>query len=336
MKKSLLITIPAILLILFTGLPGQDSQEVRRTFDNKKSVRLKTFSGDCVVKMAEGKELAVRFVHTYSNTTFEPVFEESGSSLLLKEKFHIAESGNSTWHLSVPAGIAVQYSSISGDFSVEGLQADIDAVTVSGDIKAGNCKGKIGLKTNNGDLTAEGLSGSLTVRGASSDLKLSTLTGTMDIKTGSGDVEAEQLSGQVLLKSPSGDVRIKNSRGVFHIKTASGEVHATDILFKDVSEFKTTSGDIYISLVETLAHDLTAVTASGDVTLNYNGHPVEGFFKFRANARMGEMIAPYPFENENADQRWGKKYVIKSFQREYKIPKIFLSTTSGTLELKEK
>lgn len=337
MKKSLPIIILFILFILFTGLNGQDSpQEVRKTFSQKKAVRLKTFSGNCIVTVTEEKNVSVRFIHTYSNITFEPVFEEEGSTLVLKEKFHIAESGNSTWYLSIPAGVALEYSSISGDFSIRGLKANIDVVTVSGDIKANNCNGIIGLKTTNGDLTAERLSGTLSIRGAASDLKLIDLSGTIDIKTGSGDVEAEKLSGQIMLKSPSGDVRIKDSRGVFNIKTASGEIHATNILFNDVSQFKTTSGDVYISLVKTLAHDLNIETASGDVTLNYNGNPVEGFFQFRANARSGEMIAPYAFEYESEDEKWGKKYVIKSFQREFKIPKITLSTTSGTLKLKEK
>jgi DUF4097 and DUF4098 domain-containing protein YvlB len=337
----------AIYIIIFSGLlvslfllphhiDARDSQEVRKTFKGKTAIKLKTFNGDCVVKSTASDEISVRFVHTYSNTTFEPLFQESGSTLVLKEKFHIAESGNSTWYLTVPVGTVIKYSSISGDFSVDGLKADIDAVTVSGDIKAGNCSGKINFKTNNGDLDAENLSGKITIRGASSDLKVNNLSGNIDIKTASGDVEAEKLGGNVTLKSPSGDVQVKNSSGVFNVKTASGEIHATEILFKGVSHFKTASGDIYISLSKTLAHDLHMDTASGDVVLNYNGHSVEGYFQFKIHTNSGEIISPYPFEKEEEDQKWGKKYKIKSFSREYKIPKVYMSTTSGTLELKEK
>jgi DUF4097 and DUF4098 domain-containing protein YvlB len=333
---------PIILFITFIGmlLPmngfSLNEQEILKSFKGKTEVRLNTLSGDCVVKTGPGNEIKVRFVHTYSNTTFEPQFLEEGSTLVLKEKFHISGSGNSTWYLTVPEKTAVKFHSISGDFSIKGVKANIDATTVSGDVVAKNCSGDLEFKSANGDLEVEGLSGNVTVRGASSDLKVKDLSGNIHVKTASGDLDAENLQGSVVIKSPSGDIEIKGAKGSFDVKTASGEIYASGIEITKKSYFKAASGDIQITLAKSAAHDLELDTASGDAVLNYNGNPIQGYFEFRVAARSGDINSPYPFEKEEEEEKWGRKYIIKSFKRKSDTPKISIRTASGTAELREK
>ncbi|MCP5049298.1 MAG: DUF4097 domain-containing protein [bacterium] len=331
-----------ILFILIVGwlAPAsglaRDKQEVRKSFSGKQAIRINTFSGDCQVKQGESEEIKVRFIHTYSNTAFQPQFLEEGNTLVLKEKLHLSESGNSKWYLTVPKGITIKFSTISGDFTVEGVTGNIQAGTVSGDMKARDCTGDLNLKSVSGDLEVEKLSGKITVRGVSSDLKVKELAGDMNIKTSSGDVEAVYLKGDAVIKSPSGDIRVKNSSGSFEIKTSSGEIYASEIDFKKKSFFKTASGDVYVSLSGGLKHDLTLDSASGDAVLNFNGHPIEGYFEFRTKKGVGKIESPFPFEKEEEFEKWGKTYVIKSFKLDFDNPKVCIYTSSGTAKLKEK
>jgi hypothetical protein len=96
------------------------------------------------------------------------------------------------------------------------------------------------------------------------------------------------------------------------------------------------SGSLYVSLAQSADYDLTLDSASGDAVLNYNGHPIEGYFEFKASRDGGEIIAPFPFEKEEEREKWGKTYVIKSFKRVVEIPKIYIYTAAGKAVLKEK
>jgi DUF4097 and DUF4098 domain-containing protein YvlB len=334
--KRTVLALFICLILTVAYADAREEKEIRRSFTGKKMVQLNTMSGDCIIKGSTGDELKVRFVHTYSNTNFEPQFKEEGTTLILKEKFRLSGSGNSVWYLVVPEGTEIKVSSISGDISIKNTAGKLNATTVSGDVKASDCKGTLEFKSASGDVDVENMSGDVTVRGASSDLKVKQLKGNIEVKTASGDVDAIDLEGDMVIKSPSGDIEIKNAAGTFNIKTASGEIHATDIQIKNESFFKTASGDIQVTLAKSATKDLHMDTASGDVTLNYNGNPIEGYFEFKVDAKRGDIIAPFPFEKEEEIQQWGKKYLIKGFKREIDIPKIYISTASGTAILKEK
>jgi DUF4097 and DUF4098 domain-containing protein YvlB len=317
-------------------LYGGDKKEIRKTFKNKTAVNISTFSGDCVVKKSSGSDIEVFYVHTYSSLTFEPQFIEEGDTLVLKEKFRISGSGESIWNITVPEKTNIHFNSISGSFSVEGLKSKIYANTVSGEVRARNCSGELDLKSVSGDMDIQDLSGKVEIKSASSDLKVRKLSGEIRVKTASGDVDAEELAGVIDLRTPSGDVDIKNAKGSFEVKSASGDIEASGITITKPSYFKVASGDLYVSLARSADHDLTLDSASGDAVLNYNGNPIEGYFEFKALFDRGEIIAPFPFDREEEEEKWGKKYVIKSFKRGVEIPKIYIYTATGKAVLKEK
>jgi DUF4097 and DUF4098 domain-containing protein YvlB len=313
-----------------------DKQEIRKTFKNKTAVKINTISGDCVVKKGPGPDIEVFFVHTYSNLAFEPRFIEENSTLILTDKFRLSGSGDSTWHVTVPEKTDIHYRSISGDFSVEGLKSNIYAKTISGGVRAWNCVGDLDLGSISGNMDIRGLSGKVNIKSASSDLKVKNLSGEISVKTASGDVEAEGLQGLITIKVPSGDVDIKNAKGGFQIKSASGDIDAGGIILTKPSHFKVASGSVYISLAQSADYDLTLDSASGDVVLNYNGNPIEGYFEFKASLDSGEIIAPFPFDKEEEIEKWGKTYVIKSFKRVVEIPRIYIYTATGKAVLKER
>jgi DUF4097 and DUF4098 domain-containing protein YvlB len=322
--------------LFLAGLYARDQHEINKTFKDKKMIQLNTFSGDCLVKKAKGKEIEIHFIHSYSKTNFEPLFLEEGDKLILKEKFHLSGSGDSTWNLAVPDNTAIQFQSISGNFTAEGVTGDITVNTVSGDVAVRDCKGESNLKSVSGQLEVKNLSGKINLTGVSSDLEAAGLSGEIRIKTISGDVKAEELEGSIMAKCPSGDIEISDAKGEFEIKVSSGDINVQDIVLTGKSYFEAASGDVLVVLGKSAEHDLTLECASGDAILNYNGNPVEGSFEFKTATDHGQIISPFPFENEEEVEKWGKKYVIKYFKRELDVPKISIHTGSGKAELKLK
>jgi len=75
--------------------------------------------------------------------------------------------------------------------------------------------------------------------------------------------------------------------------------------------------------------------ASGDVTLDYNGNPIRGYFEFTARKHSGRISAPFKFDKVEEYEQSGQTYEQKSFTREKDSPKIYLSTSSGRAALKK-
>jgi len=336
-KNYSLIMVPVFIASILTGfLFGRGEHEISKTFKGIKKVQLNTFSGDCLVKQGSGNETKIHFIHSYSKTDFEPQFIEEEDKLILKEKFHLSGSGDSTWNIVVPSDTVIRFQTLSGNFTVNGLKGVVSANTVSGDIAAHDCKGEFNLVSVSGNLVVDNLSGKINVTTVSSDSEIRELSGDIRIKAVSGDIKAEGLDGIIYLKCPTGDIDINKARGQFDVTTASGDISAEEIIIGKKSKFKVASGDIAIQLGKSVEQDLSLECASGDAVLNYNGNPIEGYFEFKAIADRGQIISPFPFEKEEEEEKWGKKYVIKSFKRELDIPEIHIYTANGKAELKEK
>lgn len=335
-SKAALLCLVLIGSLSLTALYGRGEHEIRKTFKNKKVVQINTFSGDCVVKKGSDSEINIHFIHSYSRSSFVPQFREEGDKLIIKEKFHLSGSGDSTWNITLPEKTAIQFQSITGNFTVEGVKGKITANTVSGDIAARDSRGELNLKSVSGSIDVKNLSGDINVIGVSSNFEIKDLSGEIRVKTISGDIKAEGLDGSVSIKCPSGDIEIMSAKGSFDIKAASGDINAEGIIITKDSTFKVASGDVYVSLSKSAEQNLSLECASGDAVLNYNGNPIEGYFEFKAIADRGDIISPFPFEKEEEEEKWGKKYIIKSFKRELDVPKIRIYTASGKAELREK
>ena len=112
---------------------------------------------------------------------------------------------------------------------------------------------------------------------------------------------------------------------------ASGGIDISGIVITGESEFKAVSGDIDVVLAKTCAYDLDLAAVSGDITLDYNGNSLKGYFKFSGPKRS--IDAPYPFDD--TDESRYSPFVKKSFKRGGSSPRISLKTVSGDLELKK-
>lgn len=311
MKKLAL----SLIFVSFLFFIATAQKVVDKTFKVKETVTISTVSGDCIIKKGNENEIKVHLSYTYDDDCFSPEFNEESDLLEIKEEFDGNCSGKSEWTITVPENTNVKFNSASGDGEITGVAKSIYANTASGDIKLSNLKGEVKINS------------------ASGDVKLNKVNADLKINTASGDIEAENLEGKVKINTASGDIDIKNANAELKVNSASGEIEAENIVISSKSSFNTASGDVEVSLAKSSSYDLTLSSASGDVTLDYNGNDLNGFYEFTARVKKGKIISPVKFDREEVITKNGKKYDVKSFTKGNSTPIILIKTSSGTAKL---
>jgi DUF4097 and DUF4098 domain-containing protein YvlB len=320
MRKYFCVLIIAA-MVLFTwdvSFP-QDMKVIDKTFEAKKNVRIETTSGDCVIKTGESGKIHVHVEYSEkAEDSFEADIQEKSNSIRIKERWQGRNSGGRvSWTITVPSETEVDFSTASGDLSVENLNNVLEASTASGDVLIEKSQGDLEIST------------------ASGDINISDSEGKFDFSTASGDIRSSQLSGELDFSTASGDIKIRGAQGSFDLSCASGDVDASGITIDEDSEFSTASGDVEVTLDKSSENDIDLSTASGDVTLDYNGNEVKGYFEFTARKRSGSIRSSVEFDREEEYERNGDDYVKKSFTRGGGTPKIYISTSSGRVTLKD-
>lgn len=328
------LLIPTFLLVNLKAAAG-GTNEIKKSFTGITSVRFKGMNSDCVIKKGSGGEVTVQAVYYVDNDIFKPKMSQDGDSLVLRDGIGGSDKEKSLWTITVPSGIELKAGSITGDFSIEGLDSECDVKTVSGSIDARDCKGEVKLTSTSGTLKAKNLSGEIDINGMSNNIEAEKLQGEIDINTASGNIDVKDLDGEIKLKVASGNITIKIAKGEFKVKAASGDIKATGIILRDDGDFKVASGDVEVSLAETANYDLELASATGDAVLDYKGNPIKGKFEFTALQGQGKIVSPLPFDKEEQEDKWGKKYTVKSFKVNGDEPKVRIKTATGKAVLKK-
>lgn len=296
-QKTLLFML--IISLLFLNAQGGDEKEVNKTFKPKEMVEIKTVSGDCVIKKGSSSEIKVHVVYTYPDDEFEVVFEEEGNTLVMKEEFikkerNWSHHGKSHWTVTLPE------------------------------------KTKVKFKSASGDLDANGLRNGLSAKVASSDVTAKDIFGNIRIKSASGDIKINDSSGEMTVEVASGDITLSDVKGTFNIKAASSDIEANGIQFNEESSFKTVSGELLVKLSKSSTVDLSLATVSGDITLDYDGNPVKGYFQFKG--KKGNISSDIPFDDY--EKHSYSPFVTRYFNKG-DSPRITLKAVSGDLVFKK-
>ena len=166
---------------------------------------------------------------------------------------------------------------------------------------------------------------------ASGDASVDNIKGDLEVELASGDTRIEKSDGSVNVSAASGDIKIKDSKGSFKLKCASGDIDASGIVFTGASEFQGVSGSLTVVLAGPNSYDLDLHTVSGNIVLDYNGNPVNGYFNFKG--QKGNIDSDIPFESKD-----GSKYnpFIKAyFKKGGDSPEILMKTVSGEIQFKK-
>ena len=326
-------------------------KEVKKTFGSKEKIKISTVSGDCIISKSENEQIQVKLTYSYPDDCFEFEVSDEGNYIRIKEEFDGKCSGDSRWEISLPENTNVEYNSASGNLELSDIKKGLEANTASGNMKLSGIAGEIELNTASGNISIEKSSGEIKINSASGDIKLNAISGIMKISTASGSINAIQISndytfnvasgsisinhsrGKGILNSASGDISLNNSTGIFNLKAASGNISAEMIELSGNSEMATASGAVLLKLAKTPAHNLSLSAASGDVTLDYGGNEINGYFEFMARKEKGRIISPIKFDKEETVRIDGNDFDKKMFTRGSSTPVILLKTSSGTVKL---
>ncbi len=314
MKKRIYL---AFIVILTSGLVWAQ-KTVTNTYTGIESIRLSTSSGNGIIKKSSSNTVKVELVYTYDDRDFEPIMEQNGSRLRLKEEFGRGSfSGRSTWTLEVPDGIRLNFNTGSGDLTASTLDIDLRSNLGSGDVEVDNIKGEISVNVG---------SGSVDIVDAEA---------TVDVNTGSGNIDVSNTTGDIDLNAGSGNIRISGSEASFSVNVGSGDVHARNVILADRSSFNCGSGDAEVSLSKAADFDISVNSGSGDAVLDFGGNAINGDVVMEADERRGRIIAPFDFDKEEEIERGRNVILRKSAKIGSKDVKINVSTGSGVAEIKE-
>lgn len=317
MKRFIVHAIGIFVLAGFLAV-AMPAADLHKTFPAKGAVKIALVSGDGQILAGEAGQIKVDVTYTYSDDEYKALMEEKGDVVELREEFRnrTSHNGKSTWRITLPPGTRVQFSSASGDLQIKDIRADIGATTASGDVVLENLNGKVEIHTASGDITVNGQQGELTCTSAS------------------GSIRGGNLNGTIHAKSASGDIVLHDVKGRLEMKSASGSVQMEKVKPEGACQFTSASGDVTISLAASPDGDLSAKTATGDVTLKYNGNDLKGLFELYTTKKHGTIRSSETFDSEE-ELTEGDSVILKKTIRRGTAPKIVLKTATGTAALEK-
>jgi len=286
-------------IVLSNQLFAQRGKIFKESYDTKDRVKIKLVLGDCTIKKSDDSNILVMVNYTYDDDNYEVRVKEKAKSLTLEEKFFGEDTqGDSEWTIHLPENVEVDFSTATGDLTVENVSVELDANSGTG------------------------------------NLSVSKSNGEFDLNSGTGDVKVNDANGEFDLNSGTGDVEISNSRGEFDVNSGTGDVKGSHLTVEDEGEFNSGTGDAEVTDPKGENFDLSLNSGTGDATLILDDTPLEGYFEFRTTSSRGDIKCPIDFDEESESWDDHDEYVRKSFTRGKKTPRYFISTGSGTAELK--
>jgi len=206
---------------------------------------LSQISGDIVVNAWDRAEARVRAYAERGRVRTGL----SSSRITLEVESVRGRVGDSRFEVWVPVGVRVVANSTSGDVTVKGTKAAVEAYSTSGDVEVTDAADRISLESVSGDVRASGLDGN--VRGES-------VSGTLELRDVNGDVRAETTSGDISLLGVT-------ARSVV-ASTVSGEVeYDGSIDANGRYEFHSHSGGVRLEIPENASAQFSVETFSGSL-----------------------------------------------------------------------
>ncbi|UCG27658.1 MAG: DUF4097 family beta strand repeat protein, partial [Bacteroidales bacterium] len=197
-----------------------------------------------------------------------------------------------------------------------------------------------------GNIEINNFRGSANLDAAELELLVMDCIGNFRVSTASGNFSVTNSEGTLNFSSASAKIDFTHVAGSFSISSTSENINAEDIMITDASNFSSNSGDINISLKETLMYDLELKTGSGNAVLDFNGQDIAGSFEFIARADKGKIICPFTFDEElvfqddlntyRGEEDFGKQadYIKKRCRVTSDFPEIKMRTVTGTIRVK--
>jgi DUF4097 and DUF4098 domain-containing protein YvlB len=212
------------------------------------TVSLTITSGEIVVTAWNRDEVRVQASSEDSGVRFN-----ASSARVTVELAGARRSSDTHIEISVPVGTRVSARAQSGDVSIRGNKADVEASTQSGDIVIDDVAGRVDVNTLSGEVQAEHIEG---------DVEIKALGGDVTLESIKGDIDIETVSGEITIKSATA----KNVRA----HTTSGDVtYDGDIDPQGRYELSSHSGDVRLGVQANIGAQISISTWSGTVESDF-------------------------------------------------------------------
>lgn len=134
----------------------------------------------------------------------------------------------------------------------------------------------LNLHSGSGDIVVEHVGRYLSASSGSGNVRAHGINGPAELGTGSGDIELEQSGpGDVKAKTGSGTIKIHGLNGSLTARSGSGDIQA-DGRLAGPANLASGSGTIKLHLTPDAHFNLEASTGSGDIHVNFPGAPEQG------------------------------------------------------------
>jgi len=156
-----------------------------------------------------------------------PPITQSGNSIRIGDTTDRGLFNNISidYEITVPASVALNLHSGSGDLEIDHVGRYLSATTGSGSVRAHGVHGPSELQSGSGDieLQQDG-AGDVKAKSGSGSIRINGLSGGLSARTGSGDIEANgRLQGAANLSSGSGSIRLHLTQDVhFNLEASTG------------------------------------------------------------------------------------------------------------------
>lgn len=280
-----------MLLALSTAAYGADSQFERTlNVSAQPDVYVTTGSGNITIHPGSGTQLHV-VGHVHAGWS---MFGAGGSVSDLRARIDrilqnppIVQDGNTVrigesndhelynhisvdYEVTVPAAVALNLHSGSGDIVVDHVGRYLSATSGSGNVDGHGVQGAVDLGTGSGDIELEhDGTGDIKAKTGSGNIKLHGLDGGLMARSGSGDIEADgRLSGPANLSSGSGNIKLHltpDAHFNLEASTGSGGIH---VGYPGAPEQGDNSRHHMTAPINGGGAPLEVRTGSGDVEIN--------------------------------------------------------------------
>lgn len=250
------------------------------------TVDLSLVSGEIVVTSWNRNEVRVRATSERGVLRFDA----SPSRVTLGVRSDRGRLGDTRYEVAIPRSARVVAQGVSGDVSTTG-GSDVEAHSVSGDVKVIDATGRVTIESVSGDASAQKVGAGVKASTVSGELTLSGITGDVDANTVSGDIVLDGVrSSFVRTNTTSGDVRFVGTldpKGRYEFNSHSGDIRIAVPGGGATLDVHTFSGDVDSDFPMTLQPGsrsgdrgkgmqftiggggarITAQTFSGDITI---------------------------------------------------------------------
>ncbi len=251
--RSFLGALLGATLLLHSGdLAAQASrQRVDTTFafDPTGSVSLSLVSGE--IRVIAGATNEIRIIATLERGRLETSF--SRSRVTIEARSIANRLGAGRYEVTVPVGTRVHAGSVSGDITIRGTKAEVEANTVSGEVVVEEASQVIDIGSVSGNIDLRSLDGRIDVSSVSAEVRVEDVTGELEATTVSANIDIRR-----------GRLRALRTESVSGTLTYDGSF-ANDGIYR----FNSHSGSLYFALPANAGAYLELETWSGNISSDF-------------------------------------------------------------------